>query len=337
MQYNYIIVTGGAGFIGSNIIEGLNNKGYDKIIVVDNLKDARKFKNIADLNIIDFIDKHDFIAQIQNDAIKFSNIRAVFHQGACSDTMEHNGQYMMQNNFTYSKILFDHCQAYSIPFFYASSAATYGNKTLFTEHKEAEMPLNIYGYSKLLFDNYVRAHLNNRTSEVVGFRYFNVYGPREFHKGKMASVALHHYQQFKQHGQVKLFGEYDGYLAGGHTRDFIYVGDVVKANLYMLEKQNAHGIFNLGTGRAEPFNNIATTIINNNLKTNHNLKEVVEKKLLNYIDFPDALRGKYQSFTQANLENLHKVADYNEDFVDVKQGVSQYYNWLENNYARFIE
>jgi len=331
-----IIVTGGAGFIGSNIIQGLNDKGINEVIVVDNLKNANKFKNIVDLNIMDFIDKHDFIEKINSNADVFKDIGAIFHEGACSDTMEHNGHYMMNNNFEYSKILFNYCQIYNIPFIYASSAATYGNETTFIEQREYEKPLNIYGYSKLLFDDYIRLQLPKCRSQVVGFRYFNVYGPREFHKGKMASVALHHYLQFKNHSQVNLFGEYGGYSAGGHTRDFIYVGDVVKANLFMLDNPQIRGIFNLGTGKAEPFNNIATSIINESTLQNMSLDEAINEKLLKYIDFPQSLYGKYQSFTQANLDNLRSTG-YSEDFLTVSQGIKQYYAWLEQNHTRFID
>ncbi|MFM2345019.1 MAG: ADP-glyceromanno-heptose 6-epimerase [Pseudomonadota bacterium] len=334
-----IIVTGGAGFIGSNIVEVLNKRGYKNIIVVDNLKNAAKFKNIVDLEIVDFIDKNDFMQEIIHNPQKYKDISAIFHEGACSDTMEHDGHYMMKNNFEYSKNLFNHCQEHKIPFLYASSAATYGNDIKFKEERACEQPLNVYGYSKLLFDNYVRYQLQHKktTAQVVGFRYFNVYGPRECHKGKMASVAFHHYVQYAKDSKVKLFGEYADYGAGEHTRDFIYVGDVVEVNLRMWESGLDSGIFNLGTGKAEPFNNIAISIINNyrkdECKQELQLHELVEQNLLEYIDFPASLHGKYQSYTQANLHNLRSVIEYN--FLSVAQGIEKYYAWLKDNYSRF--
>jgi ADP-L-glycero-D-manno-heptose 6-epimerase len=344
MNKKTIIVTGGAGFIGSNIIEGLNQLGITDIIVVDNLSTAHKFKNIVDLHITEFIDKQDFIASIQQSPHKFKHVAAIFHQGACSDTMEHNGQYMMKNNFAYSKQLFAFCQEYQIPFLYASSAATYGNETTFIEQAEYEKPLNIYGYSKLLFDNYLRHYMQNHTlrAQVVGFRYFNVYGPRECHKGKMASVAFHHYMQYMQHKKVKLFGEYAGYGAGEHTRDFIYVGDVVHANLAMWQHANISGIFNLGTGKAEPFNNIAHSMLNaclsdeNTTNSSLTLNQLIENNMLEYIPFPNSLVGKYQSYTQANLINL-RTTNFNHNFLSVAQGVQKYYAWLKQNYAYFAE
>ncbi len=343
-----VIVTGGAGFIGSNIVDGLNAIGIKDIIVVDNLKTAHKFKNMVGLHISEFLDKQDFINIIQQQPHKFKHVAAIFHQGACSDTMEHNGHYMMQNNFAYSKQLFAFCQEYHIPFLYASSAATYGNEITFIEQPDYEKPLNIYGYSKLLFDNYLRHYMqhNTLTAQVVGFRYFNVYGPRECHKGKMASVAFHHYVQYGQHKQVKLFGEYAGYGAGEHTRDFIYVGDVVQANLFMWQNAHISGIFNLGTGQAEPFNNIAHAVLNayiademanqnheNNLKY-LTINELLDQNKLVYIPFPDSLVGKYQSYTQANLSNLRKTG-FKHNFLTVAQGVHKYYEWLKKNHAYF--
>jgi ADP-L-glycero-D-manno-heptose 6-epimerase len=332
MQHKKIIVTGGAGFIGSNIIAGLNKLGIENIIVVDNLQNAQKFKNIVDLKVVDFMDKRDFIALIEADSGLFSDVDAIFHEGACSDTMEHNGMYMMKNNFEYSKYLYLYCQKHSIPLMYASSAATYGNEITFIEDPAYEKPLNVYGYSKLLFDNYLRNQINLGLcrSQVVGFRYFNVYGPREFHKGKMASVAFHHYMQYKDNKQVKLFGEYAGYAAGQHTRDFVFVDDIVHANLFMLENPHISGIFNLGTGLSEPFNNVAHSMLNASLGTNFSLNELIAQKYLEYIDFPALLEGKYQSYTQANIEKLRNVG-YTHTFATVAQGIQKYYVWLEQN------
>ena len=267
-----IIVTGGAGFIGSNIINELNKDGYKEILAVDNLIDGKKFFNLADLHISDYQDQSDFLCDILQNNLKFKKIEAVFHQGACSATTEWNGKFMMKNNYEYSKILLDYCIQHKIPFFYASSAATYGNNTVFKEERAYEQPVNVYGYSKMLFDEYVRKTISNTKNQIVGFKYFNVYGPREQHKGSMASVAFHHYQQLKKSGTVKLFGEYGGYDAGEQKRDFVYVEDVAKVNVWFMKKSKVSGIFNLGTGRAQPFNDIANAIIKKFKNKQHHIE-----------------------------------------------------------------
>ncbi|NVO08143.1 MAG: ADP-glyceromanno-heptose 6-epimerase, partial [Rhodoferax sp.] len=255
-----VVVTGAAGFIGSNIIQGLNARGIDDIIAVDDLTQGDKFRNIADLKIADYVDADDFYSAFANG--HFGQIEAVFHEGACSDTMETDGKYMMGNNYTLSWNLFQACQKRGARLLYASSAATYGGSDTFREEPAFEAPLNVYGYSKLLFDQRMRrecgAHFERtkagRTHQVVGFRYFNVYGPREQHKARMASVAFHQFNQFKAEGKVKLFGEYGGYPAGGQMRDFVFVDDVVGVNLWLFDNPGQCGIFNLGSGRAQPFN-----------------------------------------------------------------------------------
>jgi ADP-L-glycero-D-manno-heptose 6-epimerase len=328
-----IIVTGAAGFIGSNIIRGLNRLGLTNIIAVDNLADANKFVNLIDSEITDYVDKEDFLPLILSG--KLGPIQAIFHQGACSDTMEHNGRYMMANNFSYSKQLLEFSLAQKIQFLYASSAAVYGANQTFVESRDYEHPLNIYGYSKYLFDQFVRRKLQAGTSsQIVGFRYFNVYGPYEQHKGRMASVAYHHFQQFINEGQVRLFDTYGGYEAGEHMRDFIHVDDVVKTNLFFFKHPETSGIFNLGTGQAQPFNQIALTLINT-LRAQSgdpalSLEQMVQNKLIQYIPFPDALRGKYQTFTQADISNLW-TAGYRENPLTVQEGVAQYATWLNNN------
>src|SRR5579871_3431980 len=221
-----IIVTGGAGFIGSNIVQRLNQLGRTDIVVVDDLTDGRQFKNIADLTIADYLDKEDFLAKVEAD-MSFGTIDAIFHEGACSSTTEWNGRFMMQNNYAYSKSLLHYALSNAIPFLYASSAAVYGGSTVFKEDPQYELPLNVYGYSKTLFDHYVRHHCRSTETQVVGFRYFNVYGPRESHKGSMASVAFHHYNQISAGNVVKLFEGCDGYGHGEQRRDFVFVGDVV--------------------------------------------------------------------------------------------------------------
>ncbi|HZX31628.1 MAG TPA: ADP-glyceromanno-heptose 6-epimerase, partial [Rhodocyclaceae bacterium] len=253
----YIVVTGAAGFIGSNIVKALNDRGVTNIIAVDNLTKADKFKNLVDCEIADYLDKHDFIERIQAGHFD-GQVDAIFHEGACSDTMETDGRYMMENNFRYSSILLDWCQEQEVQFLYASSAATYGASNVFKEERQYEAPLNVYGYSKFLFDQVVRRRLaEDPSTQIVGFRYFNVYGPRETHKGRMASVAFHHFNQFRADGKVKLFEGSHGYADGEQRRDFVFVGDVAKVNLWFLDHPEKSGIFNLGSGRAQSFNDVA--------------------------------------------------------------------------------
>ncbi|MHB1689572.1 MAG: ADP-glyceromanno-heptose 6-epimerase, partial [Thiomonas sp.] len=256
----HIIVTGAAGFIGSNIVRGLNARGITDIIAVDNLTQADKFHNLVDVQISDYLDKTTFYADFAQG--RFGKVDAIFHQGACSDTMEHNGRYMLDNNYAASKLLLDACQASGTRLLYASSAATYGGSTSFIEQPQFERPLNIYGYSKLLFDQVVRRALPAARSQVAGFRYFNVYGPGEQHKGRMASVAFHHFNQYRSDGKVKLFGGYGGYGPGAQMRDFVYIDDVVAVNLWFFDHPEHSGVFNLGSGRAQPFNDVAYAVIN---------------------------------------------------------------------------
>ena len=326
-----IIVTGAAGFIGSNIVKALNRRGETDIIAVDNLTNGHKFRNLADCDIAHYLDKHEFIRQVREHLIAH-DIRAVFHQGACSNTMEHNGQYMMENNYQYSLDLLDWCQDERIPFLYASSAAVYGKGTAFREERALEKPLNVYGYSKFLFDQVVRRRIaQGLTAQVVGFRYFNVYGMREQHKGRMASVAYHHFNQYRSQGYVNLFGAYENYGNGEHSRDFVSVEDVVKVNLYFFDNFEKSGIFNLGTGRSQPFNDLAAATVNAcraaEGKPKLSLAELVEQQLIRYTPFPEDLAGKYQSFTQADTEKL-RAAGYADDFYTVEQGVERYVAWL---------
>jgi ADP-L-glycero-D-manno-heptose 6-epimerase len=323
-----IVVTGAAGFIGSNIIAGLNTRGINKIIAVDELTQGDKFRNLADLQIADYVDADDFYLNFAEGL--YGKVDAIFHEGACSDTMEHNGKYMMENNYEVTKQLFTACQAQGTRLLYASSAATYGGSDTFKESPEFEKPLNVYGYSKLLFDQYARRalgqHLENATTQVVGFRYFNVYGPREQHKGRMASVAFHQFHQFHKEGKVKLFGEYGGYGPGAQMRDFVSVDDVVAVNLWFLDHPQQSGIFNLGTGRAQPFNDVAHAVISS-LQPQATAQAAIE-----YIAFPDALRGKYQSYTQADISAL-RAAGCDHAFADVQTGVSRYMQWLQKQVA----
>ena len=321
-----IAVTGAAGFIGSNIIQGLNQRGITDIIAVDDLRDGDKFRNLADLHIADYQDAGDFYARFAKG--DFGSVEAVFHEGACSDTMETNGQYMMHNNYQLSCDLFAACQRHGTRMLYASSAATYGGSATFVETPEHEHPLNVYGYSKLLFDQRMRRECGPDFSKVAhqvcGFRYFNVYGPREQHKGRMASVAFHQYGQFKADGRVRLFGEYGGYGPGQQLRDFVWVGDVVAVNLWFFDHPKASGVFNLGTGRAQSFNEVALAVVQSlSAQKQLSLAQAQAQRLIDYIAFPDALRGKYQCFTQADLSALRR-AGCDHVFADVQSGVAQY-------------
>ncbi len=316
-----IIVTGGAGFIGSNIVKGLNNRGRRDIIIVDDLTDGKKFINLVDCDYVEYLDKKDFLDSIINGEFDREAIDVIFHEGACSDTMEWDGRFMMENNFEYSKVLFQFCQSREIPLIYASSAAVYGGGTIFREEREFESPLNVYGYSKFQFDQYVRFFEEKLTSQVVGLRYFNVYGPRESHKGKMASVAFHHYNQIRETNVVKLFDGYDGYGPGEQSRDFVYVGDIVDINLFFMDHPEISGIFNAGTGRSQPFNDIAHTVI-----------KWMGKGKIEYIPFPDSLKGAYQSFTQADISRLRQ-AGFKQEFKTVQEGVKLYLDWLAKNPA----
>lgn len=326
-----IVVTGAAGFIGSNIVKALNARGETNIIAVDNLTRGDKFRNLADCQIAHYVDKEEFLAEVVGGHWD-GEISAILHQGACSDTMEHNGKYMMDNNYQYTLLLFEFCQAEEIPFLYASSAATYGpGKNGFREEPACEGPLNVYGYSKLLFDQVLRQRWESLTAQVAGFRYFNVYGPREWHKGRMASVAFHHYNQYRETGKVKLFEGDDGYPNGGQMRDFVSIEDIVKVNLWFLDHPDVCGIFNIGSGRAQPFNDVAVASVNAcrvaEGKPALTLDELVAQGILEYIPFPDALKGKYQSFTQADLGRL-RAAGYTAPMLTVEEGVKRYIETL---------
>ena len=322
---SYYVVTGAAGFIGSRLVAALNRRGARNIIAVDNLEQSAKFKNLAGCDIADYVDQTVFVSTLEK---LEGNVEAVYHQGACSDTMESNGRFMMENNYEYSRRLLDWCQEEQVPFIYASSASVYGAGPEFREERRHEKPLNVYGYSKFLFDQVVRERLPDASAQIAGLRYFNVYGPNESHKGRMASVALHAWEQLHAEGRVKLFVGSGGYSDGEQRRDFVYVDDVVAVNLWLLERRAVSGVFNCGTGRAQSFNRLAVAVINAVNRTSLTLHEIVAKGLIEYVPFPEALKGKYQSFTEADMSRL-RAAGYPGEFMNVEQGVAAYIKELQ--------
>lgn len=324
-----IVVTGGAGFIGSNIISGLNKRGYTNILAVDDLTDGDKFINLSRYTIADYMHKDEFRALVANKGL--GKVEAIFHQGACSDTTERNGQYMMDNNYRVTLELFHYCQEQRIPLIYASSAAVYGAGPDYIEDPANEAPLNVYGYSKYLFDQVLRSHLSVLSAPVIGLRYFNVYGPNEQHKGRMASVASHNMIQFRAENHVRLFGGWAGYGDGEQQRDFVYIDDVVDVNLHFLDNPSVSGVFNCGTGRAQPFNDVAMAVVNSLRhhagQNELTLQAMVEQDIIQYIVFPEDLKGRYQSHTQADLTAL-RAAGYERPFRDVQTGVAAYIDEL---------
>jgi ADP-L-glycero-D-manno-heptose 6-epimerase len=322
---SYYIVTGAAGFIGSRLVEGLNRRGISEIIAVDNLAQGDKFRNLARCEIADYVDQSEFIASLDRWE---GSVEAILHQGACSDTMESDGRYMMENNYRYSRRLLEWCQEEEIPLVYASSASVYGAGPEYREDRSCERPLNVYAYSKFLFDQVVRGMLRDSSAQVVGLRYFNVYGPNEAHKGRMASVAWHAYQQLLKEGKVRLFVGSEGYRDGEQRRDFVHVDDCVAVNLWFLERRGVSGIFNCGTGRAQTFNRLACAVINAVHGTQLTLHDIVAKGLIEYVPFPPQLAGKYQSFTEADLSKL-RAAGYPGEFLDVDKGVAAYVKHLQ--------
>lgn len=323
-----ILVTGAAGFIGCNNVLELNRRGIKDVIAVDNLSKSEKFLNLAKCSLSDYFDKVDFIERLRRDAVPIPEV--IFHQGACSDTMETDGRYMMENNYRYTLDLFNFAQRHKIPFIYASSAATYGASQVFVEDVANEGPLNVYGYSKYLFDQVLRSHMNSLSAPAVGLRYFNVYGPHEQHKGRMASVAFHQYFQFKKEGRVKLFEGCLGYGNGCQMRDFVYIEDVINVAMYFMTAGKS-GIFNCGSGRAQPFNDVALTVVNSLTGSNMTLDEAVAQGYIEYIPFPEALKGKYQAYTQADLSNL-RSAGFDTEMQTVQQGTAKYMDYLSKTY-----
>ena len=326
----YIVVTGAAGFIGANLIKALNRRGENNILAVDDLGEGEKFINLADCEISDYLDKQSYLDRLEGGAFDGA-IAAIFHQGACSDTTATDGHFMMQNNFEYSKRLLEHCTNEEVPFIYASSAAVYGAGPEFRETRASEAPLNIYGYSKFLFDQVVRYRFADRAAQVTGLRYFNVYGDREQHKGRMASVALNFFNQYRTHGSVRLFEGSAGYGNGEQRRDFVAVEDIIKVNLFFLDHPGKSGIFNVGTGAAQSFNDIAVATVNacrrHDAVAPLTLAQMQGQGIIEYINFPSDLEGKYQSYTQADISAL-RAAGYSARFLTVEEGVVRYVEQL---------
>ena len=312
-----IVVTGAAGFIGSNLLRGLNRAGERDILAVDEPGDSRKIGNLADCEIAGYWDKDKLLKRLQN-GIGFVP-RRIYHQGACAVTTEWDGRYMMENNYRYSTEIFEYCRAAGVPLIYASSAAVYGAGDCFQEDAGIERPLNVYGHSKLMFDRYVRQRIGDTGSQVVGLRYFNVYGPRESHKGPMASVAWQLHRQVREEGEARLFKGCAGYADGEQSRDFVYVDDVVDVNLWFGRNPEVSGIFNVGTGRAATFNDLADAVIG--------WHGAGRKR---YIPFPQHLERAYQSHTQADISKLRR-AGYDRPFSSVAAGIKAYLSILEGS------
>tara|TARA_B110000014_G_scaffold264453_1_gene266237 strand:- start:6918 stop:7871 length:954 start_codon:yes stop_codon:yes gene_type:complete len=305
-----IIVTGSNGFIGSNLIKTLNSLGFKNILAVDDSTLENQI-NISDCDVEDSISIKEFSEKLNKGTLQ-KKVDYIFHQGACSDTTEWDCDFLLKNNFYFSKDILEFCLQNTIPLVYASSASVYGNEGNFKEERENERPINLYAYSKYIFDQLVRSNLNKLSSQVVGLRYFNVYGPRESHKKNMASVAFHMHQQLSKGKDIELFGEYDGFKAGKQSRDFIYVDDVIDVNIWFMRNQNASGIFNVGTGKSQTFDEVADAVIKWN-----------KKGKISYIPFPENLKGSYQSYTQADISKLRECG-YEKPFRDVQSGVKSY-------------
>jgi ADP-L-glycero-D-manno-heptose 6-epimerase len=321
----YTVVTGAAGFIGSNLVKALNERGEKEVLAVDDLTDGDKFRNLIDCEIADYLDKDEFASRLADGDFD-DDIAAVLHEGANTDTLATDGRAMIADNYRYSVRLLEHCQDNDIPFLYASSAAVYGAGPAFREEHGCEAPLNVYGYSKLLFDRYVRRLMPERTSQIAGFRYFNVYGPREGHKGRMASVVWHFFNQYRNGGTVRLFEGSGGYAAGEQRRDFVSVEDVVKVNLHFLDHAERSGVFNVGTGNASTFNAVAAATINACRAADGQpelpFAELHRRGAIEYVGFPPDLAGRYQSFTEADVTRL-RAAGYEAAMLDVAEGVAR--------------
>lgn len=313
-----IVVTGSAGFIGSNLVRALNREGEYRILIVDRL--GENFRNLCDLRFCDFMEPEDFRRAIEGRCLS-EGITTIYHQGACADTTCSDGHYMMENIFAFSKAVLNFALERKIHFVYASSASVYGSGRESRPQAECERPLNLYALSKLAFDNYCRALKGSAESTVVGLRYFNVYGPREAHKGRMASMVYQLYRQVRDTGCARLFEGSGGYGNGEQRRDFVFVDDVVRINLFFAKRpQVTRGIFNVGSGTSRTFNDVAQAVIKH-----------LGRGEIEYIPFPPELKSKYQSFTQANLTEL-RSSSWNESLTSIEEGIAQSAKqWIEES------
>ena len=302
------MVTGGAGFVGSHLVRGLNERGITEIVVVDDLTRGEKFQNLADCVVADYLDKREVLGYLEGTR---PALRAILHQGACTDTLAQDGRYLMENNFTFSKRLLDYAQAEQVPFVYASSASIYGKEGVFAPVPANERPVNAYGYSKLAFDQHVRNRMRELRGTVVGLRYFNVYGPREALKGRMASMVYQLFRQLRDKGVARLFEGTDGFEDGEQKRDFVYVGDVVDANFFFAEGPEQRGILNLGSGACWSFNELANV-----------LAARLGGGSVEYIPFPAGLEPCYQSYTEADLSGLRE-AGYLRAMTPLAEGIDR--------------
>jgi len=318
-----IIVTGGAGFIGSALIAALNKRQITDILVVDELGTVQKWKNLCNLSFADYVEKDDFLEMIIGDKLN-SSLEAVFHLGACSDTTETNASYLIKNNYEYSKLLAQWATADNVRFIYASSAATYGDGSAgFIDDQEKIdilKPLNMYGYSKQLFDLWSRRA--GLLKNIAGLKYFNVFGPNEYHKADMRSFVVKAFEQISATGKVHLFKSYKPkYADGEQLSDFIYVKDAVEMTLFFYDNPQISGLFNIGTGKARSWNDLVKAVF-----------AAMNKKLnIEYIEMPESLRGQYQYFTEADITSLRK-AGFDKEITTLEDAVKDYVqNYLQKN------
>lgn len=320
-----IVVTGGAGFIGSCIVRTLNENGINDIVIVDNIASTDKWKNIRNKKFITYYNKGEFLQILP----KIDGVEAIIHMGAQSSTTEMNFDYLWNNNVEYTKKLWNYCAEKNISFIYASSAATYGSGTNGFDDKgniDELIPLNGYGYSKQVFDQWVKHHATNAPKQYVGLKFFNVYGPNEYYKGSMASMVFHGFRQIISDGEIRLFKSCNtNYKDGFQLRDFVYVKDICSVIYWLLEHPNINGLYNVGTGQAQSFYELAIATFN--------ALDMVPN--IRFVDMPEHLREKYQYFTQAEMSKLQMIG-YTNKFMDVNDGVTDYVqNYLSKNFLTY--
>jgi ADP-L-glycero-D-manno-heptose 6-epimerase len=311
-----ILVTGGAGFIGSALVWALNQRGHEDILIVDNLGSGEKWKNLRGLKFADYCEKNDFLPRLERGAFNRKEISAVFHLGACSSTTESDCGYLIRNNFEFSKSLAEYAHACKARFIYASSAATYGDGEHGFDDDESMIgqlvPLNMYGYSKHMFDLWLKDQ--GLLDKSVGLKFFNVFGPNEYHKGSMRSFILKSFDQIKETGKVQLFRSHrPDYRDGEQLRDFIYVKDAVEMTLHFLEKPEANGLFNIATGIARNWNDL--------VKATFNAMGI--EPSISYVDMPESIRNQYQYFTRGNIEKL-RASGYDKKLHSLEEAVDDY-------------